>query len=51
MDLVFHNLFFVNTSFYIFLNTNNSNILQYQGPILCVQHTPNETDSDVTFSR
>ena len=50
MHLIFRNLFFLSTLVFTYANASNSHILQYQGPI-GVRRTPNQTDSDVAFSR
>jgi len=49
MDLMFRNLFFCSTPAVTHSNAN-PRILQYQGFIPQVCSSPNQTDSDVTFS-
>ena len=51
MDLIFQNLFFANTTFYV-VNCQEFSHFSIPGTYtLGVRRTPNQTDSDVTFSR
>jgi len=47
----FSELVFLPTLVFTYSNASNFHILQYQGLILQVCVTPDQTDSDVTFSR
>jgi len=50
--LNFSKLVFLSTLVFTYSNASNYHILQYQGPVtLGVRRAPNQTDSNVTFSR
>jgi len=49
MDLIFRNLFFINTTVFTYPNASNSHILQCRAGDLDVRRVPTQADSDVTF--